>query len=150
MVRSRYQPCYDAAIKSYTGTDDHLWFMVESARKSPRWNIMVRAIIYREESVGYNPGGSLATLKHRRLKCLSEVSKSYPIKVVTKEALDGNLGSTDGKISNSKMVWIYTLYLSVPSLVGVVKGCRRVLEMEGGGNTLKGCGVALWGLLEDK
>ena len=140
----------DAAVASATGTDDHLRVMIESARESPGWDGMVRAVTDRAESVGSDLGGIWATLERGRLEWLSAVSTAHPIKVVLKEALDGESGATDGDVSDAKMVWIYAICLSVPSLAVAVEKWRRVVKMGERNNPLKGYNAALWDCRKDE
>mmetsp|Transcript_3697 Transcript_3697/g.3998 ORF Transcript_3697/g.3998 Transcript_3697/m.3998 type:complete len:230 (-) Transcript_3697:240-929(-) len=113
---------------------------VEAARKSPRWDDLVKGVKAMATSVGSNLEDIWATLEW-----LAAASAGHEIKTMLKSALDNQCGgATDGDISDAKMIWMYSLALSISSLSKEAEAWRTTVRMKDRNRPLAGYNAELW------
>jgi len=118
---------------------------VEAARKSPRWDDLVKAVKAMATSVGSNLDDIWETLENGRLEWLAAASAGHGMKSMLKSALENQCGGAmDGDISDAKMIWMYSLSLSIPSLSKEVEAWRTAVGMKDGNRPLVGYNAELW------
>lgn len=118
---------------------------VEAARKSPRWDDLVKGVKAMATSVGSNLEDIWATLEKGRLEWLAAASAGHEIKTMLKSALDNQCGgATDGDISDAKMIWMYSLALSISSLSKEAEAWRTTVRMKDRNRPLAGYNAELW------
>ena len=91
-----------------------------AARASTGWEALVTAVSTKAEAVGSELESIWKTLEIGRLEWLQAASGAHKIKMTLKGGLEKAPGAdgppTEGDISDAKMIWMYALCLSIPSL----------------------------------
>mmetsp|Transcript_9143 Transcript_9143/g.13831 ORF Transcript_9143/g.13831 Transcript_9143/m.13831 type:complete len:232 (+) Transcript_9143:89-784(+) len=129
------------AVKSTTSFQT----TVEVARKSPHWDDLMKAVKAMAASVGSNLEEIWETLEKGRLEWLAAASAAHGIKTMLKSALDNQCGGAmDGDISDAKMIWIYSLARSIPSLLKEAEAWRMAVGMNDGTRPFVGYNQNLW------
>jgi len=146
---------------------------VEAARKSPSWKDMVDAVKDRARAVGSDLDEIWMGLENGRLEWLAAASGAHKIKMTLRSALerktekekegkgkDSAVGGgddedvddapTEGDVSDAKMVWIYALCVSIPSLKEAAETWRRVVQMKDGTRPLVDYRAELWDCRRDE
>ncbi len=133
------------SVADAAGSDKSFQMTVEAARKCPKWDEFVKAVISIASSVGSDIEGIWMTLENGRLEWLQAVSASHGIKTTLKRALDNQCGGAmDGDISDAKMIWMYALSLSIPSLIQEREAWKKIVEIVDESRPLVGYKVELW------
>lgn len=135
----------NSSVADVAGSEKAFQMTVEAARESPRWDKLVHAVISTASSVGSDIEGIWMTLENGRLEWLHAVSAAHQIKTTLKRALDNQCGGAmDGDISDAKMIWMYALSLSIPSLKKEREVWKKVVEMVEESRPLVGYKEELW------
>lgn len=118
-----------AASSSSAVATDPFFATVASARKSPAFEGMTRALMARAFEVGSDLESLWMGLETGRLEWLAAASSAHEIKtrlraMLVEGAGDGGVPS-EGDVSDAKMVWMYSLALSLPSLGGCGRSGAR-------------------------
>mmetsp|Transcript_8207 Transcript_8207/g.22280 ORF Transcript_8207/g.22280 Transcript_8207/m.22280 type:complete len:248 (-) Transcript_8207:231-974(-) len=140
----REQIVTDADVASSTKTKNAFETMIQSARKSPGWEAMVRAVLTKAAFVGSDLENIWQTLEQGRLRWLKAASLAHGIKMVLKEALEKDGKHTEGDVSDAMMVWIYAVALNMPGLEDAVKAWQGIVKMDRPDNPLSGYKPELW------
>lgn len=117
---------------------------VESARKSEGWDVMVQALLAKAVSVGSDLEAIWMKLETGRMEWLAAVNAATPIKTTLLNALEKDENKTEVDIMESKMVWIYSMALSIPSLSNAVKQWQKLVQMKDANRPLIGYQQELW------
>ena len=91
---------------------------VISARKSPAWDNLTRAVKAKAYEVGSDLDAIWMTLENGRTQWLEAASAAHSLKTMLQTGLENQCGGapTEGDVSDAKMIWMYALSLNVPSL----------------------------------
>eukprot|EP00560_Eucampia_antarctica_P009615 CAMPEP_0197827258 /NCGR_PEP_ID=MMETSP1437-20131217/4075_1 /TAXON_ID=49252 ORGANISM="Eucampia antarctica, Strain CCMP1452" /NCGR_SAMPLE_ID=MMETSP1437 /ASSEMBLY_ACC=CAM_ASM_001096 /LENGTH=234 /DNA_ID=CAMNT_0043428033 /DNA_START=34 /DNA_END=738 /DNA_ORIENTATION=- len=126
------------------GISDMFRTTVESARRSEGWDVMVKALLAKSASVGSDLEAIWMKLERGRMEWLAAIAAAQPIKTTLQTALEKDDDKTEGDVNDSKMIWIYSLALSIPSLATVVKDWQTVVEMKEANKPLVGYQPQFW------
>ena len=137
-----------AASSSSAVATDPFFATVASARKSPAFEGMTRALMARAFEVGSDLESLWMGLETGRLEWLAAASSAHEIKtrlraMLVEGAGDGGVPS-EGDVSDAKMVWMYSLALSLPSLGRVREKWREAVRMPDAHRPLAGYVPELW------
>ena len=119
---------------------------VISARKSPAWDNLTRAVKAKAYEVGSDLDAIWNTLESGRMQWLEAASAAHPLKAMLQTGLENQCGGapTEGDVSDAKMIWMYALSLNVPSLRAEREAWQKVVQMEDGTRPLVGYKAELW------
>lgn len=135
-----------AAVSQPNSDGGALTRTVQSARKSPAWDNLIRAVKAKAYEVGSDLDAIWMTLENGRLQWLEAASAAHPLKVMLQTGLDNQCGGTpsEGDVSDAKMIWMYALSLNLPSLQAEREAWQKVVKMEDGTRPLVGYQAELW------
>lgn len=138
----------DAAAAETTHEDGAgaLTRTVRSARKSPAWDNLTRAVKAKAYEVGSDLDAIWMTLENGRMNWLEAASAAHSIKVMLQTGLENQCGGTptEGDVSDAKMIWMYALSLNLPGLQAERGAWQKVVKMEDGTRPLVGYKAELW------
>lgn len=137
----------DSSVAEATRTEHSFQKTVEAARKnSKQWNNLIKSVNAMAASVGSDLNDIWMTLEHGRIEWLAAASSAHGIKVMLKTALDNQCGggATEGDVSDAKMIWMYALSLSMPSLEKERDTWRDIVHMPDAIRPLVGYKAELW------
>mmetsp|Transcript_11009 Transcript_11009/g.17032 ORF Transcript_11009/g.17032 Transcript_11009/m.17032 type:complete len:252 (+) Transcript_11009:67-822(+) len=134
----------DNKVAESTGTTRGFETMVKSARTSLGWSAMTEAVKGKAKKVNSDLDDIWMTLEKGRLEWLGACTGAHNLKVTLKEALEKDTNATDGDISDAKMVWIYALCISIPSLQSVAQTWQNVVQMKDKTQPLLDYNATLW------
>ncbi|CAN0009672.1 unnamed protein product [Heterosigma akashiwo] len=121
---------------------------LEDGRNKNAWDNLVMAVKARATSVGSDLENLWMTLENGRLEWLAAASSAHQIKTFLKDGLKNQDGGgappTEGDISDAKMIWMYALSLSIPSLERESEAWREAVEMQEKTRPLVGYKPELW------
>lgn len=117
---------------------------VESSTKSDRWENLMEALKKKAMAVGTDLESMWMGLETGRLEWLAAASGAHGIKVTLKESLKKDKDHTVGDVSDAKMVWIYSLALSIPELADAAAAWRKLVELPEKTTPLVGYTAELW------
>jgi len=119
---------------------------VASARKSPAWDNLTRAVKAKAFEVGSDLDAMWRTLEDGRVQWLTAASAAHPLKVTLRTGLDHQCGGapTEGDLSDARMLWMYALSLNLPRLEAAREAWQKVTKMEDGTRPLVGYRAELW------
>ena len=137
----------DAAAAQANNSDGGaLTRTVISARKSPAWDNLTRAVKAKAYEVGSDLDAMWMSLENGRMQWLEAASAAHSVKVMLQTGLENQCGGapTEGDVSDAKMIWMYALSLNVPSLQAEREAWQKVVQMEDGTRPLVGYKAELW------
>ena len=135
----------DASVAEAVKSENSFRRTVEAGRKSKQWDSLVKAVQAMAISVGSDLDEIWMKLETGRMEWLTAVSSAHEIKKLMKSALNNQCGGAmDGDVSDAKMIWIYALSLSIPSLEKDVEEWVKVVEMKDKTRPLVGYKPELW------
>mmetsp|Transcript_20337 Transcript_20337/g.46134 ORF Transcript_20337/g.46134 Transcript_20337/m.46134 type:complete len:233 (-) Transcript_20337:684-1382(-) len=148
----REQVVTDPSVAEATRTKDAFRRTVEAARRSEgKWDRLVEAVENKAAAVGSDLKDIWMTLENGRLEWLAAASSAHDIKTTLKDALENQKGgATEGDASDAKMIWMYALSLSVPSLGKEADAWRKAVGMEDSTRPLVGYKAELWDCRKDE
>lgn len=119
---------------------------VTSARKSPAWDNLTRAVKAKAYEVGSDLDAMWMTLENGRMQWLEAANAAHRIKVMLQTGLENQCGGTptEGDVSDAKMIWMYALSLNLPSLQAEREAWQKAVKMEDGTRPLVGYKAELW------
>ena len=119
---------------------------VISARKSPAWDNLTRAVKAKAYEVGSDLDAIWMSLENGRMQWLEAASAAHSLKTMLQTGLENRCGGapTEGDVSDAKMIWMYALSLNVPSLRAEREAWQKVVQMEDGTRPLVGYKAELW------
>ena len=129
---------------------------IESARKSPLWENLIRSVKAKGYEVNSNLDEIWMILENGRLEWLTAASSAHSIKLTLQSALEkdaagGKMSNvTEGDISDAKMIWIYSLSLNIPSLKDAREAWQNVVQMVDPIRPLVGYNPKLWDPRKDE
>ena len=132
------------SIASNLNTPKGLETMVTAARASSGWETLLFALHTVATAVGSDLDDIWMTLEKGRLEWLGALNSAHPLKVTLKKALEKDDKRTEKDEVDSKMIWIYALSLSIPSLKDASDAWVKVVKMEDKANPLKKYNGDLW------
>ena len=128
-----------------TPTQPGMANMVHLARTSSAWQPMVDAVLIRAALVDCDLTDLWMTLETGRLEWLQAVSAAHSIKLLLREGLrKENSNPSQGDISDAKMIWIYALCCTIPSLQANAVQWAKVVQMPNPKAPLVGYQPELW------
>mmetsp|Transcript_638 Transcript_638/g.907 ORF Transcript_638/g.907 Transcript_638/m.907 type:complete len:255 (+) Transcript_638:272-1036(+) len=138
----------DNRVAEATGSTSGFETMVKSARSSLGWSALVKAVKEKANQVNSNLDDIWLTLEKGRLEWLGACTGAHNLKVTLKEALEKEKGDNgtvpEGDISDAKMVWIYALCISIPSLQDTAQTWQSVVQMKDKTQPLLDYNATLW------
>lgn len=136
----------DADVAGACKTENAFRKTVEAARKSKEWSNMLKSLKATALSVGSDLDEIWMTLEKGRLEWLGAASSAHKIKELLKNALNNQCGggAMDGDVSDAKMIWMYSLSLSIPDLDKEAEAWRRAVDMKDKNRPLVGYKPELW------
>ena len=124
---------------------------IESARKSPAWEGLIKSVKAKGYEVNSNLDEIWMTLEQGRLEWLAAASSAHPIKLTLQSALEKDGKSiTEGDISDAKMIWMYSLSLNIPALTEVREAWQKVAQISDPVRPLVGYKAELWDPRKDE
>ena len=120
LCKEEYEPVKVAVIQSAAaaaaaGTASSFETVVEEARRSEGWMMMVESVRNKAAFVGTDLEAIWMGLETGRLEWLAAASASHGIKTTLRAAVEKG-GGGEGEESDAKMVWMYSLALSIPAM----------------------------------
>lgn len=138
-------PTSFTSIINSMNTPKGLEAMVTAARASDGWEGLLGALHAVATEVDSDLDAIWMTLEEGRFEWLCALNASHPLKVILKDALKQDEKTTDKDRMEAKMIYVYTLSLSLPSIAETSKACwRKVVKMEDKTNPLKSYNGDLW------
>lgn len=136
----------DAAAIQTNADGGALARTVTSARKSPAWDNLTRAVKAKAYEVGSDLDAIWMSLENGRMQWLEAASAAHPLKTMLQTGLENQCGGapTEGDVSDAKMIWMYALSLNVPTLKAEREAWQKVVQMEDGTRPLVGYKAELW------
>mmetsp|Transcript_25362 Transcript_25362/g.37931 ORF Transcript_25362/g.37931 Transcript_25362/m.37931 type:complete len:237 (-) Transcript_25362:277-987(-) len=137
----------DNSVAEAVRTENAFRKTVEAARKSSKhWDDLVSAVKYKATLVGSDLDDIWMTLENGRLEWLAAASAAHKIKVTLQGALNNQCGggAMEGDVSDAKMIWMYALSLSIPSLKKECKAWKEIVQMSDESRPLVGYKSELW------
>ena len=118
--------------------------MITSARSSTGWGPLLGALHELSSAVGSDLDQVWGGLERGRLEWLGALNAAHKLKVILKTALikDGQHNQDDE--TDAKMVWMYALSLSIPSLAQYRDAWSRTVQMQEPTDPLKSYNSELW------
>ena len=133
------------SIVNSLNTPKGLEAMVTAARASDGWESLLGALHALSTEVNSDLDSIWMTLEKGRLEWLGALNSSHPLKVILKDALKNDKNTTDRDQMEAKMIYIYTLSLSIPSIDEAFKvRWREIVKMEDKMNPLGNYHADLW------
>lgn len=117
---------------------------VQAARKSEGWDTMISALFSKADFVGSDLNDIWMKLEKGRMEWLRAISSVHSLKEILKGALEKDNEHTIGDASDAKMIWIYSLALSIPSLESPTSQWQEVTKMNDGSKPLSEYNAELW------
>lgn len=119
---------------------------LEDGRNKNAWDNLLMAVKARATSVGSDLDEIWMTLENGRMEWLAAASAAHQIKTLLKDALENQCGgaATEGDTSDAKMLWMYALSLSIPSLEKEANAWAEVAQMPDKIRPLVGYKPELW------
>jgi len=124
--------------------------MITAARASEYWQTLINALHLAADTVGSDLDSIWLTLERGRLEWLRSLNSAHPLKVILKDALKADDKRTEKDEVDAKMIWMYALTLSIPTLSEVSKRWSQVVQMEHVMNPLQNYNVDLWDCRKDE
>mmetsp|Transcript_8968 Transcript_8968/g.15587 ORF Transcript_8968/g.15587 Transcript_8968/m.15587 type:complete len:231 (-) Transcript_8968:340-1032(-) len=144
-------PTSFTSIASTLNTPKGLEAMVTAARASDGWEALLSVLDTVATAVNSDLDDIWMTLEKGRLEWLGALNSAHPLKVILKDALDQDEKTSDRDVLESKMIYIYALSLSLPSIEESSKeSWRKVVKMEDKTNPLKNYDADLWDCRKDE
>eukprot|EP00566_Odontella_aurita_P016635 CAMPEP_0113543626 /NCGR_PEP_ID=MMETSP0015_2-20120614/10260_1 /TAXON_ID=2838 /ORGANISM="Odontella" /LENGTH=254 /DNA_ID=CAMNT_0000443801 /DNA_START=132 /DNA_END=899 /DNA_ORIENTATION=- /assembly_acc=CAM_ASM_000160 len=140
----RFAIVSDPSVAGAVASSDSFRRTVVAARTSASWGMMTDAVKFKAKAAGSDLDDILRTLEDGRMEWLGAASAAHRIKVTLRVALAKDDKSTEGDESDAKMVWIYALCASIPSLRKKAAEWGRVVEMKDPTRPLEGYKADLW------
>jgi hypothetical protein len=144
----------DPKVAEATGTELSFQRTVEAARKNEKqWDDMVQALKMKAMSVGSNLDDIWMKLENGRLEWLAAASSAHQIKVLLQDGLKNQCGGgvpMEGDVSDAKMIWMYSLSLSIPILEKEREEWRKSVKMPDEVRPLVGYKAELWDCRKDE
>ena len=137
-------PTSFTSIVSSINTPKGLETMVTAARCSDGWEALLGALLAMATAVNSDLDEIWLTLEIGRMEWLGALNSAHPLKVVLKGALNNDKNKTEKDEVDAKMIYIYALSLSIPSLGGASESWRQVVQMEDSSNPMKNYNADLW------
>lgn len=134
----------DMRVAAAAGTAGGFQATVESARGAEGWSALVAAVFAKARRVNSDLEGLWGTLERGRLEWLGALAAAHPIKSVLKTAIEQDAASTDGDASDAKMIWIYSLSLSIPQLKDAAAAWAKSCAMVDPNQPLRGYAAEQW------
>ncbi len=137
----------DSSVAEATRTENTFQATIKAARKSKsEWENLVKAVDAMAASDGSDLRGIWMTLENGRLEWLAAASAANSIKVMLKTGLENQCGggAMEGDISDAKMIWMYALSLSIPSLKEEREAWAKLVQMSDLTRPLVGYKPDLW------
>lgn len=136
----------DNSVAEAAGSENSFRRTVEAARRSKQWDNLIKTLKAMAISVGSNLDDIWMTLEKGRLEWLAAASAAHRIKVTLKTALDNQCGggAMEGDISDAKMIWMYAISISIPSLEKEREAWTGVVQMPDKSRPLVGYKADLW------
>lgn len=136
----------DNSVAEAAGSENSFRRTVEAARRSKQWDNLIKTLKAMATSVGSNLDDIWMTLEKGRLEWLAAASAAHRIKVTLKTALDNQCGggAMEGDISDAKMIWMYAISISIPSLEKEREAWTEVVQMPDKSRPLVGYKADLW------
>ncbi len=136
----------DNSVAEAVRTENAFRRTVEAARKSSEhWDGLVTAVKDKAALVGSDLDSIWMTLEKGRLEWLTAASAAHKIKTTLQGALDNQCGGAmEGDVSDAKMIWIYSLSLSIPSIEEEHKAWKEIVQMPDKSRPLVGYKGELW------
>lgn len=138
------------SIASSLNTPRGLESMITAARASEYWQTLIDALHLAAVAVGSDLVSIWRTLETGRLEWLKSLNSAHPLKVILKDALKSDDQRTEKDEVDAKMIWMYALTLSIPTLSEVSKRWSKVVQMENMMNPLQNYKVDLWDCRKDE
>lgn len=133
------------SIANSLNTPNGLEAMVTAARVCDGWEGLLGALHSIATRVNSDLDAIWMTLENGRLEWLGALNSAHPLKVILKDALKQDANMTDKDEMEAKMIYMYTLSLSLPSIDEKTKDCwRKVVGMEEKVNPMKNYNGDLW------
>ena len=119
---------------------------VTSARKSPAWDNLTRAVRAKAYEVGSDLDEIWQTLEDGRMQWLTAASAAHSLKATLQAGLGHQCGGapTEGDVSDAMMLWMYALSLNLPGLQAEKEAWQEVVKMEDATRPLVGYKADLW------
>lgn len=138
-------PTSFTSIANSLNTPKGLETMVTAARVSEGWEGLLAALLTVATDMNSDLDAIWSTLETGRLEWLRALNSAHPLKVILKDALKKDNNSTEKDEMDSKMIYIYTLSLSLPALKDTTsEAWRKLVQMEDKTNPLKNYNGDLW------
>ena len=132
------------SIASSIKTPKALESMVTAARAADGWQSLMDSLHAIANAVGSDLDGIWMGLETGRLEWLGAASAAHPLKLILKKAIKDDDKSTERDVVDAKMIWMYALSLSIPSLSDVSEAWKQKVDMEDKMNPLKGFDRNRW------
>jgi len=138
-------PTSFTSIANSLGTVHALDAMVIAARVSEGWEGLLGALHSVAALVKSDLNDVWSTLENGRVEWLGALNSAHSLKVMLKDALQQDETTTDRDLTEAKMVYLYALSLSLPSIEERTKErWRKAVSMEEKYNPLKGYDGDQW------
>jgi len=137
-------PVSHTAISNSIDSPNGLESMITAARTCDGWESLLAALLQVSTSVGSDLDSIWNTLEDGRLQWLGALNSAHTIKATLKDALDKDANKTEKDIVDAKMIYIYALALSIPSLNEAVEAWCKIVKMNDKTQPLKNYNAELW------
>mmetsp|Transcript_25334 Transcript_25334/g.54504 ORF Transcript_25334/g.54504 Transcript_25334/m.54504 type:complete len:230 (-) Transcript_25334:18-707(-) len=137
-------PTSFTSIVSSLNTPKGVEAMVTAARASDGWESLLTALHTIATEINSDLDAIWSGLEVGRLEWLGALNSAHPIKVILSDALKKDESRTEKDEMDAKMVYMYALSLSIPSLFLASEAWREVVKMKDRMNPLKNHNGALW------
>ena len=141
----------DPLVAEATRTENAFRRTVEAGRRSEHWDNLIISVKAKARNVGSNIEEIWMTLEKGRMEWLAAASAAHNIKTTLRNALneqDG--GAMEGDTSDAKMIWMYALSLSIPSLKAERENWAKLVKMKDPTRPLLGYKADLWDCRKDE
>lgn len=132
------------SISNSINSPNGLESMITAARTCDGWESLLAALLQVSTSVGSDLDSIWQTLEDGRLQWLGALNSAHKIRSTLKDALDKDANKTEKDIVDAKMIYIYALALSIPSLNGAVEAWCKIVKMNDKTQPLKNYNAELW------
>ena len=137
-------PVSHTVIANSIDSPSGLESMITSARTCDGWENLLAALLQASTSVGSDLDSIWSTLEDGRLAWLGALNSAHTLKKTLKDALDKDANKSEKDIVDSKMMYIYALALSIPSLDQSVEAWCKIVKMNDKTQPLKNYNAELW------
>jgi len=137
-------PVSHTSISNSINSPNGLESMITAARTCDGWENLLAALLQVSTSVGSDLDSIWSTLEEGRLEWLGALNSAHTLKKTLKDSLDIDANKTQKDIVDAKMIYIYDLALSIPSLNEAVEAWCKIVKMNDKTQPLKNYNAELW------